>query len=68
MPIKEIKNYAYLRSLGDSTLVERMELLIHHRQFLNEKMEELQTHMEKLDDKIEFYRNEIKRVEKEKIS
>lgn len=59
MPIKEIKRYAELRSKGDSTLKPRMEMLIQHRQALNEQISSLQKHMSKLDDKIKYYQNEI---------
>lgn len=62
MPIQEIRHYAELRAAGDSTLSERMEMLDHHRQALNEQIVRLQEHKKKLDEKIEFYRNEIERV------
>ncbi|GFI25927.1 HTH-type transcriptional regulator AdhR [Lachnospiraceae bacterium] len=65
MPIKEIQHYAELRAAGDPTLNERMEMLIVHREFLNEQIKVLQGHMTKLDDKIEFYRHEIERTSKE---
>ena len=60
MPIKEIKRYSELRSKGDSTLAERMEMLIQHRQFLNEQISKLKEHQLKLNDKIDFYREKIK--------
>lgn len=59
MPIKEIRRYAKLRAAGDSTMNERMEILIVHRQALNAQIKQLQEHMEKLDEKIGFYRREI---------
>lgn len=59
MPIKEIQYYAKLRAEGDSTLKERMEMLIIHRESLNKQINVLQEHMEKLDNKIDFYRREI---------
>lgn len=59
MPIKEIKRYAVLRAEGDSTLAERMEMLIQHRQSLKEQIRQLQEHKDKLDEKIAFYRHEI---------
>lgn len=62
MPIKEIRRYAELRAAGDSTLFERMEMLVQHRQALNEQIAILQEHKTKLDEKIEFYRKEIERV------
>lgn len=59
MPIKEIQYYAKLRAEGDSTLKERMEMLIIHRESLNKQINVLQEHMTKLNDKIDFYRHEI---------
>ena len=37
-----IKKYAVLRAKGDVTLSERMEMLIQHRQSLNEQISRLQ--------------------------
>ncbi|MCR1900658.1 MerR family transcriptional regulator [Ligilactobacillus apodemi] len=62
MPIKEIKKYAMLRSIGEETLDERMEMLVKHKKELNKQIQVLQDHMTKLDDKISFYQNEIKRL------
>ena len=59
MPIKKIKKYAALRAKGDVTLSERMEMLIQHRQSLNEQIRQLQEHEAMLDEKIAFYRQEI---------
>ena len=59
MPIKEIKKYAALRAKGDATLSERMEMLVQHRQSLNEQIRQLQEHEAMLDEKIAFYRQEI---------
>ena len=64
MPIKEIKRYAALRAEGDATLSERMELLMQHRQSLNEQIRQLQDHEAKLDEKIAFYQCEIERSQK----
>lgn len=61
MPIKEIKRYAALRAEGDSTLTERMEMLIQHRQSLKDQIRQLQEHEAKLDEKIAFYQQEIER-------
>lgn len=64
MPIKEIRHYAKLRAAGNPTLSERMEMLVQHRQALNEQIAQLQEHKIKLDEKIEFYKKEIERVQK----
>ncbi len=61
MPIKDIKQYAALRAKGDTTLFERMEMLIRHRQSLNEQIRQLQEHEIKLVEKTAFYRQEIER-------
>lgn len=60
MPIKEIQKYALLRAAGDSTLQERMELLIKHREILAQEITFMQKNFDNLNDKISFYQNEIK--------
>lgn len=65
MPIKQIQCYAKLQAAGDSTLLERMELLAAHRNALCTQIRQLQENMEKLDSKIEFYRMEIERMAKQ---
>ena len=62
MTIKEITKYAALRAEGDVTLSERMEMLIQHRQSLNEQIRQLQEHEAMLDEKIAFYQREIRRI------
>ncbi len=62
MPIKEIQHYATLRAAGNTTLHERMKILIAHRKTLNKQIKQLQEHMTKLDDKINFYQQEINRT------
>ena len=59
MPIKEIKRYAQLRSSGNSSLNERLEILIQHRQILDDQIKQLKEHQAKLNEKIEFYKEEI---------
>lgn len=61
MPIKEIKRYAALRAKWDTTLTERMEMLIQHRQSLKDQIRQLQEHEAKLDEKIAFYQQEMER-------
>lgn len=63
MPIQEIKRYAALRAAGDSTLNERLEMLLLHRQVLKENIAQLQAHQIRLDAKIDFYQAEIKRIQ-----
>lgn len=59
MPIKDIKKYAHLRAIGDSTMKERMNLLIKHRYNLNKQIYELSKYYEKLNEKINYYEEAI---------
>lgn len=59
MPIKEIQEYAKLRVDGDSTMIERMEMLIKHRIALQEEIAQYNEHLNKLNDKIDYYKTEI---------
>jgi len=59
MPIKEIQKYAALRADGDSTMNERMEMLIKHRIELKEEIAKSKEHLKKLNDKINYYKTEI---------
>ena len=65
MPIKEIQAYAQLRAEGDGTLLQRMEMLMQHRQALNEQIRQLKEHEAMLDEKIAFYRQEIQDRQKD---
>jgi len=62
MPIREIQHYAALRSRGESTLQERMEMLTTHREALDKQIKQLQEHRKNLEEKIGFYRQEIERT------
>lgn len=59
MSIKEIKKYAKLRAIGDSTMNERMEMLIKHRTSLEEEIAKSNEHLKKLNDKIDCYKEMI---------
>ncbi len=59
MPIKEIQKYARLRAKGESTLEERMEMLILHRAVLKDEIAAMQEHLCNLDDKISCYKAKI---------
>jgi DNA-binding transcriptional MerR regulator len=56
MSIKEIQKYAKLRAIGDSTMVERMEMLIKHRTVLEEEITKANENLQKLNEKIYFYK------------
>ena len=59
MPIKEIQEYAKLRADGNSTMTERMEMLIKHRITLQQEIAKSKEHLNKLNDKINYYKAEI---------
>jgi len=61
MPIKEIQKYAWLRAEGDSTLEERMKVLMQHQAVLKDKITAMQEHLANLDDKISYYKAEIEK-------
>lgn len=61
MPIKEIQKYALFRANGDSTLEERMEMLIQHRAALKNEIASMQENLTNLDDKINYYQSEVKK-------
>jgi len=55
MPLADIRAYADLRSQGDSTLLQRLEMLRIHRQRLADQIEALTISASALDDKIDIY-------------
>ncbi|WP_459480121.1 MerR family transcriptional regulator [Clostridium saccharoperbutylacetonicum] len=59
MPIKEIQEYAKLRAIGDTTMAERMEMLIKHRTDLEDEIMRANENLQKLNEKIDFYRSAI---------
>ncbi|OOF58805.1 MerR family transcriptional regulator [Rodentibacter genomosp. 2] len=56
VPISQIKVYAQLRYLGDSTIHQRYELLLQHQKRLQLQQQKLSEHQAYLEDKLKFYR------------
>ncbi|MBC1386364.1 MerR family transcriptional regulator [Listeria innocua] len=56
MPIKDIKEYAKLRYLGDKTIEQRMTLLYKQYDVLVEKREEIELYTQFLLNKIDIYK------------
>ncbi|EAD3309303.1 MerR family transcriptional regulator [Listeria monocytogenes] len=56
MPIKDIKEYAKLRYLGDQTIKQRMTLLYKQCDILVEKREEIELYTQFLLNKIDIYK------------
>ena len=55
MPVKQIKEYIALCVAGDSSVEERRELLLRHRENMLEQMAELQRNLSTVDYKIAHY-------------
>ncbi|EAF1746651.1 MerR family transcriptional regulator [Listeria monocytogenes] len=56
MPIKDTKEYAKLRYLGDQTIEQRMTLLYKQYDVLVEKREEIELYTQFLLNKIDIYK------------
>lgn len=63
MPLAQIKMYADLRAQGDSTLKERLKMLICHRERVLDEMSKWNENLSHLDSKIAYYESEIKKAE-----
>ncbi|MFC4651877.1 MerR family transcriptional regulator [Lactococcus nasutitermitis] len=55
MPLEDIKAYSDLREKGDSTIIERLSLLIKQEHILREKKQELESHIDFLQKKKQTY-------------
>ncbi len=56
MPLKEIKRYFQLVAQGDSTLDQRLEIFMRHRERVIGQLEVMEKYLQKIDYKIERYR------------
>ncbi|WP_347401577.1 MerR family transcriptional regulator [Candidatus Enterococcus ikei] len=65
--LKEIKRYTQLRSLGDSTITERKNLLLNHRIKIMAEYDKTKSHLELLDNKITLYEQLEKEYKKESL-
>lgn len=59
MPIREIREYAQLRSKGKETLALRQAILVKHSAKLTQTIQTQQQHLEKLSDKINVYQSAL---------
>lgn len=65
MPLAQIKEYADLRAQGESTMKERMVMLISHRERVLGEMAKWRENLSHLDDKIAYYESELEKEETE---
>ena len=59
MPIKEIKEYAFLRYKGDSTMIQRLHMLEKHRLLVLEEKAKWESNLSHLEEKISTYKDRI---------
>lgn len=55
MSIEDIKNYMQLAIQGDTTIVERREVLLNHGKKVEQGLAQIQSNMERIIRKIGFY-------------
>ena len=56
MPVIDIKKFVALCEKGDSTLNERLNMVLKHQEAIEAQIEELQTHRKHIDFKINYYK------------
>lgn len=61
VPLIQIKEYARLRHMGDSTIPERYEILLAHYENLVRKQQELEEHQALLAQKLSLYRSAMQK-------
>ncbi|GIO14919.1 hypothetical protein J19TS2_44740 [Cohnella xylanilytica] len=55
MPLEQIREYLQMAYEGDSTLEQRREVLLEHKQSVEAKLALTLTHLEKINNKIILY-------------
>lgn len=55
MPLKDIQKYAELMAKGNSTLTEREEMLLNHKQRITEQISTLSDILVQIDNKLQRY-------------
>jgi DNA-binding transcriptional MerR regulator len=55
MPLSKIKDYKELYELGNSTYLQREEILMHHKLEVQKKIDESQKHLEEINYKLAMY-------------
>jgi DNA-binding transcriptional MerR regulator len=62
MPIRDVRRYAELMRIGDTTNEERLALLEAHRETVVTKLEATVQNLELINWKINFYKERLKRT------
>lgn len=68
MSMEQLQQYVLLRSQGDITITERLELLLQTRDNFLQQQAKLQKHLQILNDKIEWYQRRQQGLLSEQMS
>lgn len=68
MSMEQLQQYVLLRSQGDITIAERLELLLQTRDDFLQQQAKLQKHLQILNDKIEWYQRRQQGLLSEQMS
>ena len=68
MSMEQLQQYVLLRSQGDITIAERLELLLQTRDDFLQQQAKLQKHLQILNDKIEWYQRRQQGLLSEQVS
>ncbi|MBI0165937.1 MerR family transcriptional regulator [Snodgrassella alvi] len=68
MSMEQLQQYVLLRSQGDVTIAERLELLLQTRDDFLQQQAKLQKHLQILNDKIEWYQRRQQGLLSEQMS
>lgn len=68
MSMEQLQQYVLLRSQGDITITERLELLLQTRDNFLQQQAKLQKHLQILNDKIEWYQRRQQGLLSEQVS
>ncbi len=66
MSIKQIREFVALSVKGDCTLKQRCDMLIAHKQDVEEQMRQMQKHIEKVTHKIAYFTGKYEKLQSEK--
>lgn len=59
MLLRDIKKYAQLRYTGESTVAERLKILLIHREYVAEEVHKWEQYSENLQEKIAVYHEKL---------
>lgn len=62
MPIREVRRYAALVRAGDGNEIERLELLLAHRERVEAQLAEVTAHLRAIDHKIGIYEGKVEQA------